>query len=181
MKIIEKIDFKEIKLEEEYSKIAFENCDFSGREIHEVYFENCTFLRCNFTLTKFFNNLIDVQFTECKMTGVDFTSISRFANSFRFENSHLNYASFIRVKMRESHFVDCNLTESYFDDADIASSVFDNCDLTKASFHGTNLEKVDFSTAYNFAINPTVNKLKKTIFSENELKGLVAHLNIIIK
>lgn len=181
MKTIEKIDFKEIKLEEEYSKTKFENCDFSGREIHEVYFEDCVFVRCNFSLTKFYNNLIGVNFTECKMTGADFTGISRFANTFHFENSVLNYASFIRVKMRESHFVECNLGESYFDDADISSTVFDNCDLIKASFHGTNLEKVDFSTSYNFSINPTVNKLKKTIFSEGELKGLVAHLNIIIK
>lgn len=71
--------------------------------------------------------------------------------------------------------------ETYFDDADIKNSIFEPCNLERASFAGTNLEKVDFSTAFNFSINPAVCKLKKAVFSEDNLRGLVDYLNIIIK
>ena len=71
--------------------------------------------------------------------------------------------------------------ETFFDNADIKNSIFEHCNLERASFAGTNLEKVDFSTAFNFSINPAACKLKKTVFSEDNLRGLVDHLNIIIK
>ncbi|HML65160.1 MAG TPA: pentapeptide repeat-containing protein [Dysgonomonas sp.] len=179
--IIENINFNEIELDEEYYKCVFVSCDFSNRVIHSTSFDNCEFKQCNFTLVKFSDTLSDVKFIECKMTGVDFTAINKYSSSFFFEKSLLNYANFVAIKIRKTIFIDCNLQEAYFDNTDISLSVFDKCDLMGASFHETNLEKADFFTSYNFSINPSTNKIKKTIFSENELRGLLAHLDIVIK
>ena len=75
----------------------------------------------------------------------------------------------------------CKMYEGYFNDADMAESVFDRCDLERVSFVGTNLEKADFSTSFNFSINPAMCKLKKAVFSRHGLEGLLAHLDIDIR
>lgn len=179
-KKIEKINFTTVPPDDEYYQCSFENCDFSNLVIANTYFDECSFKHCNFTLAKFTNNLREVTFTECKLTGTDFSGISKFSQSFRFEKSHMQYASFMGIKMKNAYFDNCIIHEAYFEDTNLTSSVFHQCDLERASFFNTNLEKVDFSTSFNFTINPSVNKLKKAIFAESELKGLVAHLNIVI-
>ena len=179
--LIEKVNFNEKGLESEYYNCVFDSCDFSDKSVSDVSFEDCVFKHCNFSLVKLFCYFSNSEFVECKMTGADFSGISKFSSSFRFEKSQMNYASFFKLKIRKSNFIGCNLNEAYFDETDLASSVFDDCDLMRASFHGTNLEKVDFSTSHNFSIDPTSNRLKKTIFSSSGLKGLVSHLDIIIK
>lgn len=180
-KTIEKQNFNEVELDDQYYNCVFEYCDFSGKTIINTTFEDCTFKLCNFSLTKFANYLSGAKFIGCKITGADFTKLSRFSGSMYFEESQMNYASFVGLKSRKNKFKNCILNEAFFDEADIALSVFDNCNLENTSFHKTNLEKVDFSTSYNFSINPTVCRLKKAIFSKSELRGLVAHLDIVIK
>lgn len=178
---IEKQEFRQGGWDNEYYDCVFEHCDFSNLEIKDVYFENCRFRFCNFSLSKLWCNFRDAQFFECKMSGADFSGVSRLAVSFRFEKTNLSYASFIGVKMKSAKFVACSLNETYFDQADVSSSVFDRCDMERTSFYQTNLEKADFSTAFNFTIDPVSNRLKKAVFSVEGLKGLVSHLGIVIK
>ena len=178
---IEKQDFRQGDWDNEYYDCVFEHCDFSDTEIKDVYFENCRFRFCNFSLSKLRCNFRDAKFVECRMSGADFSGVSRLAVSFAFEKSNLSYASFIRTKLREMRFSACNLNEAYFDEADISSSVFDRCEMERTSFYQTNLEKVDFSTSFNFTIDPASNRLKKAVFSVDGLRGLVSHLNIVVK
>lgn len=177
----EKINFNEIELDDEYYNCVFVACDLSNKSVLKTEFDKCQFKTCNFTLAKFKESLRDIMFVDCKMTGADFSEINRFSGGLTFENSHLDYANFVTTKLRKTIFRNCKIHEAYFDDADMANSVFEHCDLERTSFVGTHLEKVDFSTSFNFSINPTMCKLKKTIFSEYGLRGLVAHLNIEIK
>ncbi|MCD7971872.1 MAG: pentapeptide repeat-containing protein [Candidatus Azobacteroides sp.] len=180
-KTIEKVNFNEAESEEEYYQCTFRSCDFSNKIITDVHFEKCEFILCNFSLSKLKNSFREVKFTECKMTGTDFTGIGKFSLSFCFEKSNLAYASFVGLKLKSTSFAECNLTEAYFDETDLTSSVFDRCELLRTSFYRTNLEKVDLSASWNFTIDPAQTKLKKTIFSERGLRGLVAHLDIIIE
>ncbi len=177
----QKIDFKTIVMDSEYDDCIFDSCDFSTLPLADIRFNECEFRRCNFSLCKLLCNLNVAKFIECKLTGAEFTNIGSLSGSLWFEKSLMDYVSFVQLKMKKTHFVDCNLREAYFDEADITASVFKDCDLLRTSFNRTNLEKVDFSSSFNFTINPDTNRLYKTIFSEEGLRGLVAHLNIIIK
>lgn len=179
--IFEQVHFEESLLDVEYDHCTFRACDFSNITLHRTSFDTCRFESCDFSLTKFGYVLRNVVFTDCRMTGAEFTELNKFSNGLVFEKSMLNYANFVGIKIHKTVFRDCLLHEAYFDDSDLTASCFDQCDLSRASFHRTNLEKVDFSSSFHFAIDPTQCKLKKTIFSESELRGLVAHLNIIIK
>jgi hypothetical protein len=58
--------------------------------------------------------------------------------------------------------------------------VFENCNLEQTIFNNTILEKTDFRTAYNFSIDPEMNKIRKTRFSSVGLSGLLDKYDIEI-
>ena len=108
-------------------------------------------------------------------------STSPFSTGLKFSHCNLGYANFSQLDNKGMEFRDCDMQESGFDLAKIKSSKFSNCNLERATFGGTDLTDCDFTTAYNFTINPNNCKLNKTKFSRNDLSGLVAHLDIVLK
>ena len=180
-KTIEKLNFTTNQLDDEYYNCIFEGCDFSNLFLDKTMFDTCEFKECDFSLTKFKQTISTTKFVECKMSGADFSNLNRFSSDISFYKSQLNYVNLSEIKLQNILFKECNLYEAIFDNADIAKSIFERSDLSRASFIGTNLEKADFSTAFNFSINPTSCKLKKAIFSESGLRGLVDYLDIEIR
>ena len=73
------------------------------------------------------------------------------------------------------------MQEADFTETVLLNSKFDNCDLSKTVFDRTNLENVNFSSAYNFSINPEENKLKGATFNKNNVVGLLSKYEIIIE
>jgi fluoroquinolone resistance protein len=101
--------------------------------------------------------------------------------SFSFENCVLNFSSFYQLKVKKTQFKDCKLQEVEFIAADFTGSVFLNCDLTHSRFENTILERVDFRTAYNFSIDPELNKISKAKFSQSGIAGLLDKYQIEIE
>lgn len=181
-KTFEGVDYAEKQLRNrEFIKCEFVSCDFNKSDLKGNAFEDCTFKQCNFTMADIdgtgFRNAV---FIGCKLLGLDFTRCSKFAFSFSFTDSHLDYSNFFGVKLRKTVFKNCTLKEVEFSEADLAASEFLNCDLTSSRFSNTNLEKVDFRTAINFAIDPDGNKLNKAKFSALNLSGLLYKYNLDI-
>ena len=83
--------------------------------------------------------------------------------------------------MINTKFKNCNLQEADFTEADLTNSVFDTCDLKSTIFEQTNFEKVDFTTAYNFNINPEKNRTKGAKFSKENVFGLVIGYGVIVE
>lgn len=67
-----------------------------------------------------------------------------------------------------------------FTEADLTQAIFDNCDLTDAIFINSNLEKADLSSAYNYSIDPEINKMKKAKFTWPGVVGLLDKYDIDI-
>jgi uncharacterized protein YjbI with pentapeptide repeats len=63
---------------------------------------------------------------------------------------------------------------------DLTSVIFDNCDLYRAEFTKAIANKADFKTSYNYTIDPSKTKLKKAVFSLNEVKGLLFKHDVIV-
>jgi len=93
----------------------------------------------------------------------------------------LNNASFFKTKIQKTAFNTCQLQEADFTSCDATSTIFDNCNFLNAKFENTVLEKADFRTAYNYVIDPTLNKIKKARFSLPGVTGLLQQFNIIIE
>lgn len=72
------------------------------------------------------------------------------------------------------------MQEVDFTEADLSISTFDHCDLSNAKFEKTNLEKADFTTAYNYTIDPEINRIKKARFAIPEVIGLLSKYDIVI-
>lgn len=176
--IIEDKIFKKIPAEEYYIECQFINCNFSQVATAGVIWENCTFDTCDFSLCKLKNmSFRDVLFKGCKLMGADFSICNPFS-SFRFEYCQMNYTNFHEMKISKTNFIECELIEAYFEDTNLQGSHFIQCNLERALFHHTNLMGVDFSTSYNYTIQPQNNKLKNALFSRSNLEGLVTHLGI---
>ncbi len=168
-------------IEETYTECRFDNCSLANADTGNTDFHNCVFSACNMSMIKIGGSMHDVEFRNCQMTGADFSQLNKFSSNLSFIDCNLDYAIFTHLKLRGSVFRRCRLFDATFDESDLTAVSFDECNLERTSFYHCNLEKTDFSTACNYTINPNDCKLKKTIFSENGLRGLVSHLNIIIK
>ena len=113
--IIEKVDFAIDELEPNYYECTFDKCNFSGQSIGRVIFERCTFKECNLSLVKASNtSWLDVLFTDCKMTGINFTLSNRFDLSVEFRNCLLSYALFTEMKLKGTRFTRCDLQNADF-------------------------------------------------------------------
>jgi len=122
----------------------------------------------------------DVKFLDCKMTGIEFTNCNNYTLSLSFSQCNLQYATFRGLNLQGTQFEGCQMQGADFSEANLKSAFFNNCDLATAIFSKTNLEKADFSTAFNFDINPVYNKLRQAIFSRSGLEGLLSDFEVIV-
>lgn len=181
METIKRQDFRNTDSGQYYEETTFEGCELSGMSLDGMAFEDCIFTECNLSLSIMSCRLSDCTFRKCKMNGTDFSHLGKLSSGLAFENCDLSFAIFERCNLKKSRFSGCNIREAAFFDANLTESIFKDCDLYRAGFQGANLTKADLSQARNWSIVPESCFLNKTIFSEDNLRGLVGHLNIVIK
>ena len=158
----------------EYDTCTFIKCNFSGIDLSGVHFSDCVFDGCDLTTAKLVQAAFkNVTFKECKLLGLHFEDCSRFLFCLDFYNCILNLSSFNGLSLKKRKFDNCQLHEVDFTDADLSESVFTICDFRRTIFLNTNLEKADFSTSFNYSIDPESNKLKKAKFSLPAVIGLL--------
>jgi uncharacterized protein YjbI with pentapeptide repeats len=163
----------------EYEACTFINCSFSNANVSKCSFIDCHFQHCDCSNTNLHQTIIrDVSFQDCKMLGLHFNACNDFLFSATFKNCTLNFSSFYKLKLKGILFKDCTLHEVDFAECDLTGAFFDNCDLKGTVFDRTILEKADFSTAYNYTINPENNRIKKAKFSTDGLAGLLGKYDI---
>ncbi len=73
------------------------------------------------------------------------------------------------------------LCEIDFTESDLRGSVFENCDFMRATFDKTVLEKTDFSSSFNYSIDPEKNRIRKARFSLAGVAGLLNKYDIEIE
>jgi uncharacterized protein YjbI with pentapeptide repeats len=84
------------------------------------------------------------------------------------------------MTLKNMIFNHCELKEVDFTESNLTNSSFNNCDLYGAIFVNSNLEKADFRNAFNFNIDPEINKIRKAKFSINTIAGLLDKYDIEI-
>ena len=100
---------------------------------------------------------------------------------FHFKDCLLDYSQFYKLKLKNIQFIHCSMIAVDFMASDLSGALFDSCNLRRAVFSETNLEKADFYTSYDFIIDPEKNKVKKAIFHENGLRGLLEKYQLVVK
>lgn len=166
----------------EFENCTFHYCDFTESVFTGSVFIDCTFLQCNFHKAPLGHlGLRNVQFTDCDMTSVNFAMTNQVIHEFHFTKCKLDYAQFYKLDIKNITFTDCSLISADFMECNLQEAMFDNCNLHLAVFIGADASKCDFSSSYHYSMNPAKTKLKKAIFSEDGLKGLLSEFDIIIR
>ena len=88
-----------------------------------------------------------------------------------FTDLNLKKRVFCKNQILECDFYNTELSESDFSETTLTDTVFENCNLTKANF----------SDAKDYQIRPSINKIKKAIFTMPEAVTLLKELDIVIK
>ncbi len=181
-KTFEDISYAEkITRDTEFNNCVFKKCDLSNSEFALCKFIDCIFENCNLSMIKWGRStLSDVVFKHCKLLGINFSLCEDFLFSVKFESCMLDYSSFMSKKMPKTVFIKSSLKEATFTQAGISGSVFNECDLLGTVFNGTDLSSVNFSTAFNYIIDPELNNINKAVFSAAGLHGLLEKYNIKI-
>jgi uncharacterized protein YjbI with pentapeptide repeats len=170
-----KLDIKGIQFE----ACQFNQCNFAGANLKECFFIGCTFTDCDLSSAKIQQaSFQSIDFINCKLMGLDFSSINPFLLSFSAKNSQLNLCSFAHLKMTKTVFTNCQIEEADFWETNLSESKFINCNLNGSQFEQTNLTKADLSSAMNFSINPDSNQIKGAVFSKENLIGLLQKYQI---
>ncbi|MDP4220222.1 MAG: pentapeptide repeat-containing protein [Bacteroidota bacterium] len=166
----------------DYEQCRFLRCNFTEVLLRELSFIECTFTGCNLSNAKVESaSFRDARFLGCKLTGVDFSTSNPSMIALDFEDCIMDYVSFARLHLKKTEFRNCSLIRAFFDDADLTASKFTGCNLENAVFGKTNLEKADFSTAYNYIIDPENNRIRKAQFSSSGIAGLLVKYDIVIQ
>jgi len=176
------IDFTQRPLSKgEYENCTFLNCNFSNTDLSEIKFLACQFTSCNLSLAKLFNTALrEAKFKECKMLGLRFDQCNNLGLSVGFDQCSLNHSSFYKTKLKKTVLKNSQLQEVDFTECDLTEVLFDTCDLMRATFEDTILEKVDLRTAFNYCIDPEINRIKKAKFSLPGVLGLLDKYDIEI-
>jgi fluoroquinolone resistance protein len=151
-------------------------------DLGNVKFIECQFINCNLSLAKLGNTVFrEVKFKDCKMLGLHFEKCSQFGLAFTVDSGNLSHCSFYETNLKKIILKNALLHEADFTGCDLTSAVFDNCDLKDATFSNTIIEKADFRTAFNYSIDPTINKIKKAKFSLTGVPGLLDRYDLEIE
>lgn len=164
---------KDVNLKE-FECCTFNHCDFSQCNFIGVTFIDCTFNDCIFSGSKI-NHVAfrTVFFNNCKMEDLNFSMCDKLIFEIHFKECILDFSKFYTLKIKGTTFTDCSIIAVDFMKTDLTSVVFDKCDLYRSEFAQAIANKANFKTSYNYTIDPTKTKIKKAIFSWNEVKGLL--------
>ena len=172
---------QEVNLKE-FECCTFNDCDFSQCNFIGVVFIDCIFNDCLFSGAKINHvALRSVFFNRCKMEEVNFAMCDKLIFEVHFKECVLDFSKFYTLKIKGTTFIDCSLVAVDFMNTDLTEVAFDNCDLYRSEFAKAIANKSNFKTSYNYTIDPTKTKLKKAIFSLNEVKGLLFKHELVIK
>lgn len=165
-----------------FENCRFVNCNFENGNLSDMIFVECSFEGCNLTLCDVKNTGVqNLNFIDCKLSGVDFSKARDFLFEVHAENCIMDNAIFYQRKNKGTKFTNCSMIETDFTEADLTNVTFDKCNLDRAFFNRTQLKGADFTSSYNFTIDPDRNFLKKAKFSLHGLPGLLSKYDIVIK
>ena len=97
----------------------------------------------------------------------------KFIFEIHFDKCILDFSKFYTLKLKAATFTDCSAIAVDFMETDLTGVTFHNCDLYRAEFEKAIAIKADFTTSYNYTIDPSKTKVKKAVFGMAEVKGLL--------
>ncbi len=165
----------------EYFQCRFDGCQFLRTSFQKCRFEQCIFEKCDLSLLKVLEStFVGVGFLHTKMLGIDWTQAAT-PLTLSFQGSNISHSTFTRLSAQRMEMIECNAREVDFTGTNLTRANLAKTDFLGSRFVDTDLSYADFSNATNYAIDPRVNRLKKTVFSLPEAVSLLTAFDIVLK
>jgi uncharacterized protein YjbI with pentapeptide repeats len=164
-----------------FDNCTFIKCDFSKSYFYSCKFTECTFINCDLSLTILKNcTLNDVSFENSKLLGISWSNcIEPF--DINFDSCNISQNSFHLLDLRQMKFKNSLINDTGFEECNLERALFDNCNLEQTVFINNNLKKANFETSKNYLIDPKQNDIQKAQFSLPEALSFLSLLPIKIK
>jgi fluoroquinolone resistance protein len=167
--------------ETEFFRCRFDGCQFLRTTFRRCRFEQCVFEKCDLSLLRVpESSFLGVRFLNAKMLGIDWTPAST-PLGLAFHASNLSHSMFMRISLPKLEIVECVAREVDFAGANLMRANLAKTDFLGSRFADTDLRYADLSHATHYAIDPTANRLKKTVFSLPEAMSLLAAFDIVLR
>lgn len=170
-------------LSREFDNCFFINCNFSESKFSHCKFYECRFVNCNLSLAKVNGcSFFDTSFEDSKLIGLNWTEAAwptiKLSNPLKFYKCVLNDTSFFGLCLREISMTECQAHDVDFRETDCTDADFTQTDFENSLFGKTNLTRADFTDAINYNIDIFLNEIKKAKFSLPEATSLLNCLDI---
>jgi fluoroquinolone resistance protein len=167
---------------EAFVECTFEKCKFVKAALEQCVFHDCVFRACDLTAAKVNDSVfVRVKFVASKVAGIAWPEARRALFRVDFEEAILSYSSFAGMDLSGTSFLRCTAVDVDFQEAILSHANFSGTDLKDSRFSRTNLTCADFSEAKRYSIDPTLNTLRKTVFSLPEGISLLERFDIVWK
>ena len=164
-----------------FDNCTFIKCNFSKSTIYKCKFTECTFINCDLSLSTLNSSTFnDVTFENSKLLGLSWSKCDE-PFEVKFDSCNLSQNSFHMLDLRGIKFKNSLIKDSGFEECNLEKSTFDNCDLELTAFINNNLKKANFETSRNYLIDPKQNDIEKAQFSLPEALSFLSLLPIKIK
>jgi len=166
--------------------IYFENCTFTKCNFSQGFFDSCKFtecifINCDLSLVKLKNcTFNDVVFKTSKLIGISWSTCVE-PYDVKFDACNISQNSFHLLDLRQMKFINSLIEDTGFEECNLEKSLFDDCDLKQSVFINNNLQKSNFETSKNYLIDPQQNDIRKAQFSLPEALSFLSLLPIKIK
>ena len=180
-------EFEKLTADTFPGKGEFDNCQFEHCVLQNVDLSKCTFIDSQFLHCNLSNIQIgdtsfqNIQFKDCQMMGLHFHTSNNINFEIEFIDCQLDHSIFDQLNCKRCSFDNCRLIGVDFTEADLSGVILKNCDLSDAIFERSLLSKTDFSSAFNFVVDPDNNYLKGAVFSTNGALQLLKKYQLDIK
>ncbi|MGM0444649.1 MAG: pentapeptide repeat-containing protein [Fibrobacterota bacterium] len=175
MEQIAQQDFTDCRPERfEYEGVQFCKCTFLRSDLSGVSFTDCLFDTCLLSGVILTNTrFCDVTFRGSKLMGLNFSAVTDFPFSPRFEGCLLEFCDFTARAMEGVALLDSRLRECSFIDCDLRRADFSGSDLQRTSVRGCRLEGADLRRIGAYSISPAANRMKGARLAAHHLTGLL--------
>jgi len=165
--LVDGLELEALRLHQfEANNCKFRRCKLSGAQLLDCYFVNCRFEDCDMSNARVDGTRWDnTDFSDCKMIGINWSTVSRLLFDVRFTHCNLRYSSFRNMRLERIVFADCVAQECSFVETNLRDAEFRGTDLRGAVFAKSDLRQADFRDAQNYWIDPRENNTRGTLIS----------------
>lgn len=164
--------------EMEWVDCTFSNCLWTACDFYKVRFVDCKFLDCQMDQCSFTaSEMQHASFSRCTLLGINWEELKpsgRLATPIlTMESCQIKYNQFVKMPLDQVKFTESTMVQCMFADCSLKNGSFSGANLRGTEFFQCDLRKCNFQQATAYIIDVMSCQLKDAKFSMPEVLNLL--------